>query len=41
MCTGLAADPDWSLDTLITGLRAVTASGMFDDDCSLVRLTFD
>ncbi|MDA0250895.1 MAG: PAS domain S-box protein [Actinomycetota bacterium] len=41
LCTGLAADPDWSLDTLISRLRAVTASGMFDDDCSVVRLTFD
>ena len=40
LCTALAASPDWSLDALISELRTRTAGGLFDDDCSLVRLTF-
>ena len=41
LCTEAAANPDWSLDALIGRLRALTAGGLFEDDCSLVRLTFD
>lgn len=37
----LAADPDWSLDDLITELRALSESGLFEDDCSLIQLAFD
>ncbi len=36
----LAAQPDWSLDDLLTRLRALSPSGDFDDDCALVLLTF-
>ncbi len=41
LCTDLAGMPDWTLDTLIQKLRALTLGGLFEDDCSLVRLTFD
>lgn len=37
----LAAQPGWTLDTLIDQLRARTESGVFDDDLSLVQVTFD
>jgi hypothetical protein len=40
LCTELAAAPDWSLDGLLGRLRTLTADGLFEDDCSLVRLTF-
>jgi serine phosphatase RsbU (regulator of sigma subunit) len=38
LCTRLAGSP---LDDLVETLRALTPSGSFDDDCSLVRLEFD
>ncbi len=37
----LATTPDWSLDALIQELRAVTPTGDFDDDCSMILLAFD
>lgn len=40
LCTTLAARPDWSLDTLVNELKALTPRGEFDDDCALVLLTF-
>ena len=40
--TGRVADsPDWTLDDLIRKLRELTPSGDFEDDCSLIQLTFD
>ena len=41
LCTALAQETDWSLDTLIEALRASSLAGQFDDDCSLVLLRFD
>lgn len=43
LCTELAQSPDWdwSLDTLIDKLRATSATGTFDDDCSVISVTFD
>jgi sigma-B regulation protein RsbU (phosphoserine phosphatase) len=41
LCSEFAGSPDWSLDTLITQLRARTVAGLFSDDCSLVLLHFD
>lgn len=41
LTTRLAGSPDWSLDALIADLRARTPSGLFEDDCSLIELTFD
>ncbi|TPG33059.1 PP2C family protein-serine/threonine phosphatase [Mycolicibacterium hodleri] len=38
LCARLAGSP---LDDLVETLRALTPSGSFDDDCSLVRLEFD
>jgi PAS domain S-box-containing protein len=40
LCATLAARPDWSLDTLVDELKAVSPNREFDDDCSLVLLTF-
>ena len=37
----LAASSDWSIDDLIDELRALTPSGAFEDDFSLIQLTFD
>ena len=37
----VAAAPDWTLDGLIDELTALAPSGAFDDDCSLIQLTFD
>ncbi len=37
----LAAAPAWSLDQLVYRLQAITATGTFEDDCSLVLLTFE
>ena len=37
----VAASPDWSLDHLTDQLRALTPSGAFEDDCSLIQLAFD
>ena len=41
MTRRVAASPDWSLDDLIDELRALTPSETFEDDCSLIQLTFD
>jgi hypothetical protein len=38
---GAAAAPDWTLDALIGELKELTPSGAFEDDCSLIKLTFD
>ncbi len=40
LCTRVAQHPDWTLDDLVTQLRALSPQGSFDDDCALVRLTF-
>ena len=40
LCTELAARPDWSLDELVSRLKALSPTGEFDDDCALVLLTF-
>ncbi len=40
-CTRMAESPDWSVDGLIDELAASTTTGFFDDDCTVVRLTFD
>lgn len=40
-CTRTAGSPDGSLDDLITELRALTPTSFFEDDCSLIRLSFD
>jgi len=39
--TRLAGSPDWSLDELIEELRAMTPTGVFEDDCSMIQLRFD
>ena len=36
----LAGSPDWSLDGLVEELMVLTPAGTFDDDCSLIQLTF-
>jgi serine phosphatase RsbU (regulator of sigma subunit) len=36
----LAGPPNRSLDELITELRALTPTGSFEDDCSLIEMTF-
>ena len=36
-----AGSPEWTLDALIEQLQDRSESGLFDDDCSLVRLRFD
>lgn len=40
LCTSLVGTPDWSVDSLIEALRSRSATGTFDDDLSLVRMTF-
>jgi sigma-B regulation protein RsbU (phosphoserine phosphatase) len=40
LCRKLAANPGWTLDTLIDSLRRRTTAGAFDDDLSMVRLKF-
>lgn len=37
----LARSPDWSLDELIDELRALTPSGAFEDDLSMIQVQFD
>jgi sigma-B regulation protein RsbU (phosphoserine phosphatase) len=39
MCRGMAGTPQWSLDALISRLKAVATSGSFEDDCTLVQLS--
>lgn len=40
LCASLAARPDWSLDTLVNELVALSPRGEFDDDCAAVLLKF-
>ncbi|MCB0932406.1 MAG: PAS domain S-box protein [Mycobacterium sp.] len=37
----LAASPRWSLDQLVHQLQERTPTGTFEDDCSLIQLTFN
>lgn len=39
--TQVAASPDWTLDGLFDELNALTPSGTFEDDCSLIKVVFD
>ena len=41
LSTRLAGSPDWSLDDLVGELTALSATNHFDDDCSLILLTFN
>ncbi len=41
LCTRMAGSPKWSVDDLISELAASTPTGIFDDDCTVVRLVFD
>lgn len=41
VCSRLARSPEWSLDDLVADALSHTASGSFEDDCSLLRLTFE
>ena len=36
----MAGSPDWSLDGLVKELMTLTPAETFDDDCSLIQLTF-
>lgn len=38
LCNRLARSKDWTLDTLIGRLQEMSSSGLFEDDCTLVRL---
>lgn len=41
LCSATATEsPDWTLDALVDRLRARSASGLFDDDCTLIRVSF-
>ena len=40
-CTRLGGSPGWTLDDVIDNALDHSATGSFDDDCCLVRLTFD
>lgn len=39
LCARTAATPGWTLDDLIAKIRDRSISGVFDDDCTLVRVT--
>ena len=39
VCARTAGTPQWTLDDLVDKLRQRSASGRFDDDCTLVRVT--
>jgi len=41
VCAQVAGTSDKSLDDLITELRALTPTGFFEDDCSLIQLSID
>jgi sigma-B regulation protein RsbU (phosphoserine phosphatase) len=41
LATQLAASSNWSLEALVDQLKALTPTGSFEDDCSLIELTFD
>ena len=40
LCTALSGSGDWSVDELAEKLKARTVAGLFNDDCSLLRLRF-
>lgn len=39
LCAQVVKTPEWSLDDIIAGLRTISVCGVFDDDCTMVRLT--
>ena len=39
ICTGIAGADAWTLDALVVELLNISALGIFEDDCTLVRLT--
>lgn len=41
ICAGMAASGDWTLDMLIDELLGLSELGLFEDDCTLVRLQID
>ena len=41
LATQLAASSNWSLEALVDQLKALTPTGAFEDDCSLIEMTFD
>ncbi len=41
LCTQMVSSSDWSVDDLISALVAKTTSGLFHDDCTVVRLILD
>ncbi len=41
VATDLAASSNWFLHALIDRLRALTPTGAFEDDCSMIELMFD
>jgi sigma-B regulation protein RsbU (phosphoserine phosphatase) len=41
LSTRLAGSSTWSLEALVSELQALTPTGAFEDDCSLIELTFD
>lgn len=41
IATRLAASSTWFLDALVAELKTLTPTGAFEDDCSLIELTFD
>ena len=41
MATQLASSPNGSIDELVEELRALTPTGGFEDDCSLIGLRFN
>lgn len=41
LITRIAGSSDFCLDGLVAELRALTPSGAFEDDCSLIQLIFD
>lgn len=41
LCLQMAGSPDWSIDQLLTELASQTSTGLFHDDCTMVRLSFD
>ena len=40
LCTVLSRSGDWTLEYLTEELKARTVAGLFNDDCSLLRLQF-
>ena len=41
ICAGMAGSGDWTLDMLINELLRLSELGLFEDDCTLVRLQID